>query len=432
MIQSCGSNLRSLLDRPDAMPPAATEPVPVVFQIEPVRPGPAEPWGGFKARVADRLGHRADLLRDRIGIGAALELYAGNALALELTKAQLAEVAADPRIAIAFAELDPVLPVACGTDVLAEIDPHAFRATHDALTGAGVRVAVLDTGIDRRHPALTVAHSVQTAGEPVDVPGRHGTHCAGIIASGDPGRPGVAPGVTLINVKVLRANGNGRHTGIVAGIDRALDLSADILSISLGFNHLPVDVPGGHGWTCADGRCPLCTAVDNAALEGALVVAAAGNEHRRSAQARERGWSASTEISCPGQARGALTVGAVHSGTGVPAAFSSRGPTAFGLAKPDLAAPGVDVRSTVPVPGSSGGAPSPAHFEAMSGTSMAASVVAGAGALLIEAARRAGAPDDDAAIRRRLLADCVEPIGWPAEAVGAGRLRLHRPPRDPR
>lgn len=430
MIETTGSNLRTLLDAPGAAPAAPAEPVPVVFQIEPVRPGPAESWSGFKSRVADRLGRQVDLLRDRIGIGAALELYAGNSLALELTRGQLAEVAVDPRITIAFAELDPVLAVVCGTDVPAEIDAPAFRTANDELSGAGVRVAVLDTGVDRRHPALTVAHSVQTAGESTDVPGRHGTHCAGVIASTDPACPGVAPGVVLIDVKVLRANGNGRHTGIVAGIDRALDLSADILSISLGFNQLPVDVPGGHGWTCADGRCPLCTAVDNAVLEGVLVIAAAGNEHRRGTQARVRGWSGGTEISCPGQARGALTVGAVHPGAGGPAAFSSRGPTAFGLAKPELAAPGVDVRSTVPVPVPAAGAPAAGPFEAMSGTSMAASAVAGAAALLIEAARRAGAPDDAAAIRRRLLADCVEPIGWPAEAVGAGRLRLPRPPPE--
>jgi subtilisin family serine protease len=345
---------------------------------------------------------------------------------LELTSGQVAEVAADPRITIAFAELDPTVPVAAPDDPLGDIDALGFRAGGGGPTGAGVRVAVLDTGIDLRHPALTVAHSVQTAGESVDVPGRHGTHCAGIIASSDPALPGVAPGVALINVKVLRANGDGRHTGIVAGIDRALDLSADILSISLGFNHLPVEVPGGHGWTCPDGRCPLCTAVDNAVLEGALVVAAAGNEHRRSALARARGSSGDTEISCPGQARGSITVGAVHPTTGAPHALSSRGPTAFGLAKPELAAPGVDVRSTVPAPREvAGSAPGP--FGAMSGTSMAASVVAGACALLIEDARRAGIADDAAAIRRRLLADCVDAVDWPAEAVGAGRLRLRRP-----
>lgn len=425
MIESRGAMLQALLDAPGT----PNGPVPVVLQIEPVRPGPHEPWMRFKDRVGDRLGRQIELLRRRVGIRAVRELYAGNSLALTLTTGELGAVEVDPGIRIAFAELDPVLPVTCATGVLDDIGAAGFRAAGGGLTGSGVRVAVLDTGVDRHHPALTVAAGVQTCGESVDIPGRHGTHCAGIIASSDPEVPGVAPGVDLIDVKVLRANGNGRHTGITAGIDRALDLAADILSISLGFNHLPVEVSGGHGWTCADGRCPLCTAVDNAVLEGALVVAAAGNERERAERARARGLWLDTELGCPGQARGALTVGAVHGGTGVPAAFSSRGPTAYDLAKPDLAGPGVDVWSTVPAPRDQAGraqlaAPPSAFVGMTSGTSMAASVVAGACALLIESARRAGARDDPAAIRRRLLAESVEPVGWPGDVVGAGRLRF--------
>ncbi|HEY5879306.1 MAG TPA: S8 family serine peptidase [Nakamurella sp.] len=292
---------------------------------------------------------------------------------------------------------------------------------------------MLDTGIDRRHPALTVTHSVETCGESVDVPGGHGTHCAGIIASTDPTAPGIAPGVDLIDVKVLRANGTGRHTAITAGVDRALDLSADILSISLGFNHLPVTVAGGHGWTCVDGGCPLCTAVDNAVLEGALVVVAAGNEHQRCERARAAGdgLAYDTELTCPGQARGALTVGAVHQATHAPAVFSSKGPTAYDVAKPDLVAPGVDVRSTIPLRRDATGravpGPPPLLFGVRSGTSTAAPAVAAACALLVESARRTGAPDDPGSIRRRLLDTCVERIGGPANVVGAGRLRLSWP-----
>ena len=457
MIDSLGSMVLALLDDPAAGP----EPeLPVVLQIDPMSPGADESWAHFKERVGGRLGTQTDLLRGRIGVGDVRELYAGNALAATLTAEQVTAVMDDPDIAIAFAELDPLLPVVLMNDVVGEVGAAAFRTAGGGsagagLTGAGVTVAVLDTGIDRRHPALTVAHSVETCGESVDVPGGHGTHCAGIIASSDPVAPGIAPGVDLIDVKVLRANGTGRHTAITAGVDRALDLSADILSISLGFNHLPVTVAGGHGWTCVDGACPLCTAVDNAVLEGALVVVAAGNEHQRCERARAAGdgQAFDTELTCPGQARGALTVGAVHKVTHAPAAFSSNGPTAYAhpsrrgrpapvgpeslvfddvlynLDKPDLCAPGVDVLSAIPVPRQASGTPMPGAppsllFGVKSGTSVAAPVVAGACALLIESARRAGAPDDPVSIRRRLLDTCVERIAGPIEVVGAGRLRL--------
>ena len=432
VIDSLGSMVLALLDGP----PVGPEPeLPVVLQIDPLSPGADESWAHFKDRVGGRLGRQTDLLRDRIGVGDVRELYAGNALAATLTAGQVTAVMDDPDIAIAFAELDPLLPVVLMNEVVGDVEAAGFRMagselTGGGLTGAGVTVAVLDTGIDRRHPALTVAHSVETCGESSDIPGGHGTHCAGIIASTDPAAPGIAPGVNLIDVKVLRANGTGRHTAITAGVDRALDLSADILSISLGFNHLPVRVAGGHGWTCVDGACPLCTAVDNAALEGALVVVAAGNEHQRCERARAAGdgLAYDTELTCPGQARGALTVGAVHKATRAPAVFSSNGPTAYDMAKPDLVAPGVDVRSTIPGPRDATGravpgAP-PLLFGVRSGTSAAAPVVAGACALLIESARRSGNADDPGSIRRRLLDTCVERIGGPANVVGAGRLRL--------
>lgn len=425
MIESLGSMMLTALDEAG---PGADPELPVVLQIDALSPGADESWGHFKDRVGDRLGRQTDLLRDRIGVGDVRELYAGNALAASLTTEQLAAVIDDPQIAILFADLDPVLPVVLMHEVHELVGAPAFRRSGGGLTGAGVSVAVLDTGIDRRHPALTVAHSIQTCDESVDIPGHHGTHCAGIITSTDPRAPGIAPGVDLIDVKVLRANGTGRHTDITAGVDRALDRAADILSISLGFNHLPISVPGGHGWTCVDGACPLCTAVDNAVLEGALVVVAAGNEHQRCEGVRSAGQGLvyDTELSCPGQARGALTVGATHKATHAPARFSSNGPTAYDSGKPDLVAPGVDVRSTVPLPpaGPGGSAVAPPPFGMKSGTSVAAPVVAGACALLIESARRTGAPDDPAAIRRILLDTCVERIGGPANVVGAGRLRL--------
>ena len=235
----------------------------------------------------------------------------------------------------------------------------------------------------------------------------------------------------LIDVKVLRANGSGRHTWIGRGVDEALDLGADILSMSLGFDLSPTSFEGGHGWSCPDGACPLCLAVDNAVAEGALVVAAAGNEHARCQQARMGGSGLmyDTELICPGQAVGALTVGSHHKKTHAPAWSSSSGPTAFGTAKPDLCAPGVEVLSTIPLPRDAAGvADRNAHrglqFGVISGTSMATPAVAGACACSSRPPARAGQPDDPATIRALLLAQHIEPLGGPGNVFGAGRLRM--------
>ena len=268
-----------------------------------------------------------------------------------------------------------------------------------------------------------------TCDEPAGVPGAHGTHCAGIVASQDPLVRGIAPGVTLVDIKVLRSNGSGRSTFIIAGIDSALDLGADVLSMSLGFNHLPAS-HGGHGWSCPDSTCPLCLAVDNATAEGAVVVVAAGNEHERCQQLRAggNGLLYDTELGCPGQASRAITVAAHHKMTFAPANFSSSGPSAGGNPKPDLSAPGVSIMSTIPLPRDSNGNPLAGttpeqRFAAMSGTSMATPIVAGTCALLIEQARQAGQPDDPAAIRGSLLA-LVQDVGGPTNVVGPGRLKL--------
>jgi serine protease AprX len=416
---------------PELRAAADPEPlIPVVLQVSRLRPEGREDWPRFKNRVGNRLGEVTDELYAQVGVDEVVPLYAGNALGTAMTAEQLALVAEHPDIIVEFADLDPLLPVVALDGVAADIELHAFTAVGHR-TGAGVKVAVLDSGIDAEHPALGVSHQVETCGEENSVPGAHGTHCAGILASRDSVLSGVAPGVELIDVKVLRANGTGRHTWISQGVDAALDLGAHVLSMSLGFNHLPATFSGGHGWSCPDGACPLCLAADNAVAEGALVVAAAGNEHERCQQARMGGAGLiyDTEIACPGQAASALTVGSHHKKTHAPAWSSSSGPTAYGSAKPDLCAPGVDVLSTIPLPRDGKGvADRNAHrslqFGVMSGTSMATPAVAGACALLIEASLAGGLPADPAAIRRLLLAQHVQPVGGPANVVGAGRLRL--------
>src|SRR5205085_1777224 len=105
------------------------------------------------------------------------------AAALDIGLAAELFVPAAPELRAA-ADPVPLLPVVAMDEVVADIGLPAFTAA-GVRTGAGVKVAVLDSGIDAAHPALAVAHQVETCGEPTAVPGAHGTHCAGILASRD-------------------------------------------------------------------------------------------------------------------------------------------------------------------------------------------------------------------------------------------------------
>ena len=307
-------------------------------------------------------------------------------------------------------------------DVVVEIGLASTFKAPWKLSGHGATVAVLDSGVDVSHPFLNVADAVSTCPESIEVPGRHGTHCAGIIASQNGEHPGLAPSVRLLDIKVADADGITSPGWLAQGIDEALDRGADILSISFGLNRFPRTSPGGHGWICTDGYCVLCRAVDYATDCGTLVVAAAGNGHLRAQALRRAGLDlpAGTELLCPGQARGALTVGALDKAPFARHLYplSSRGPASHGGLKPDLVAPGVDVIST---------APSPGLFGYGSGTSVAAAVVSGALALLVEKRRAQGLHCSPAEIRAELLHQYVRPLeSIGSDAAGAGMLDLSR------
>lgn len=265
--------------------------------------------------------------------------------------------------------------------------------------GGGVVVAVIDTGVDYRHPALGggIGPGFRVVGgydfinndaDPMDDQG-HGTHVAGIVGASSATLVGVAPEATLLAYKVLDGTGRGEFSGVVAAIDRALDPdgngdpsdAADVINLSLGGYGTPDD--------------PVALAVENAIAHGVVVVAAAGNAGDY------------YTIGSPACAPHAITVGASELG-GALAFFTSRGPnTHLYTIKPEVIAPGVNIVSAMHGGGQ----------QALSGTSMAAPHVAGAAALLL-AVHPEWTPSD---VKSALVTTAVD-LQVEAMAQGAGRI----------
>ncbi|MFF8954215.1 S8 family serine peptidase [Streptomyces sp. NPDC014894] len=233
--------------------------------------------------------------------------------------------------------------------------------------GKGVKIAVLDTGVDDTHPDLKdqVIGAANFTSSP-DTKDRygHGTHVASIAAgtgvkSGK--HKGVAPEAKVLSGKVLNDYGSGDDSGIIAGIDWAVAQGADVINMSLGGMDTPeVD--------------PLEAHVNKVTAEkGVLFAISSGND----------GPGAGT-VGSPGSADSALTVGAVDDKNKL-ADFSSIGPrVGDGAIKPDVTAPGVDTTAASAkdslIAGQVG--EKPAGYLTISGTSMAAPHAAGAAALL--------------------------------------------------
>ena len=266
--------------------------------------------------------------------------------------------------------------------------------------GQGVRIGIIDSGIDPDHPYFAPAGYTMPAGFPrgqqrfttakvivarafppksgarapsvklafSDDDSSHGTHVAGIAAgnadtpTGGDGRvSGVAPRAYLGNYKVFVETDSGltpnaNSSAIVAAIEAAVADGMNVINFSGGEPEIEPR------------RDIVALALDAAAAAGVVPVIAAGNDYND---------FGAGSVSSPGNSEGAITVGAVEIGGSptrrIHADFSSVGPTTISLRlKPDVAAPGVDVLSSI-----SGGG-----WTALSGTSMAAPHVAGAAALL--------------------------------------------------
>ncbi|MFF1706908.1 S8 family serine peptidase [Streptomyces sp. NPDC058252] len=274
--------------------------------------------------------------------------------------------------------------------------PKAWEA---GLTGKGVTVAVLDTGVDTGHPDLAGRVSETRSfidGQEVADRNGHGTHVTSTVggsgAASDGRERGVAPGATLAVGKVLSDQGSGSESQIIAGMEwAARDVHAKVISMSLGSTEP------------SDGTDPMAEAVDTLSREtGALFVVAAGNT------------GAPSSIGSPGAADSALTVGAVDSADQA-AYFTSAGPRYGDNAlKPDLAAPGVDILAA-----RSGLVGGSGYYTSMSGTSMATPHVAGVAALLAEEhSDWTGAQLKDA------LMSTSKQLDSSAYVLGAGRVSV--------
>lgn len=278
-------------------------------------------------------------------------------------------------------------------------------------TGKGIVVATIDTGItthrDLIYPnkkILGFKDILKNKTKPYDDNG-HGTHIAGIICgSGISSRGkyrGVAPDANIVAVKALDQEGNGKISDILSAIQWVIyskDIyNTKILNLSLG--------------TTAQYRersDPLVKAANSAIDHGLIVIAAVGNNGPKQ-----------RTILSPASSRRVISVGAIDDKRTIDttddtiASFSSRGPTKDRIAKPDLLAPGVNITSC--------SSKDYTGYSALSGTSMAAPVVSGAVALLLEKI-----PNITHSEVKRMLTQNCNKLGLSKIEEGAGVINLSK------
>ncbi len=275
----------------------------------------------------------------------------------------------------------------------------ALGVDRTRFTGRGIKVAVLDTGLDfnhpdfLNHPGVNRAQSRSFVAEaPTAQDGHgHGTHCVGIVAG--PAQPsqqpryGVAPDAEIYVGKVLDDSGRGIDGDILAGLQWAITSGCDLVSMSLG---APV----------AKGQAPSRVfeqAASRALDRGCLIMAAAGNDSRRPQLV--------APVSHPANCRSILAVAAVDRALQV--AWFSNGSINKDGGAVDIAGPGVDCKSAWPIP---------TQYKVESGTSMATPHVAGIAALIAEA--EAGARG--ARLYMQLLQSRGGRSGGASDDVGVG------------
>jgi subtilisin family serine protease len=310
-----------------------------------------------------------------------------NAVDVALATAESLDVVAiePPSYAKALETTPPPEPSDPDVDKQWALVAFPFSTVWQCGLGAGITVAVVDSGVQANHPdlagrvragAAVVNGAVQSGAGGTDVNG-HGTHVAGIIGAGlnGVGVVGVAPQVTILPVRVLDANGVGPNSAIGKGITWAVDHGAKVINVSIGSDTKSASVT---------------TAVGYAVDHGVVVVAAAGNG---GPTGNPRYPAALPEV---------IAVGALGQ-SGDVASYSTNGDYV------DVVAPGSNIYSTKP----------PSTWGLNTGTSMASPHVAALAALIIDA-RGSVSPGN---MLRRLTSTATDagPAGFDP-AYGWGRI----------
>ncbi len=373
---------------PDLRGKHSADPVDVIVQFK------APP----NQRTKDKVARHGGLIKQ--------DLEPVNGVLASLPESRATELANDPDVAY----VSPDRPVVSKMNnaAVAVLANYAWSLGFD---GTGVAVAVVDSGIhgvDDLKDAQghsRIAYKASTLGGNGDDQYGHGTHVAGIIGGSgkDSSCPtcdvtirGIAPNVNLIDFHALDQNGQGSDSSVISAINQAVQLKSTynirVLNLSLG---RPVYE--------SYAQDPLCKAVEAAWKAGIVVVVAAGNDGRDNSA----GTNGYGTITAPGNDPYVITVGAMNTkGTpdradDVMTSYSSKGPTAIDhIVKPDLVAPGNRIVSL-----QTGGylqhnfpnnRPWVSYYQTgnsnkfsdkyfiLSGTSMAAAVVSGGAALLIQ------------------------------------------------
>jgi subtilisin family serine protease len=273
---------------------------------------------------------------------------------------------------------------------------HATRASFTPCTGAGIKIALLDTGFQPPHPDFKsrqiVGQSFVPSEDPMDRVG-HGTHCGalacGPLVPAQYPRYGIAGGAQMWVLKVLGNFAATKTEWLMAGIEMAIQHRCEIVCLPLG---QPVrwGVPYAVHWEFLAQR---------ALASGVLLMAAAGDESRRSRNVR---WPPDSPANCPS----IVAVGAVDAQMRV--ADFSNGGVSQGASGVDLVAPGVDIFSAYLAPTS---------YRLLSGTSQAVALAAGIAALHAE---KTGLRGD--ALRAELKRT-AKPLPLDAADVGAGLVQ---------
>jgi serine protease AprX len=346
---------------------------------------------------------RQEARAKRLGAHLKARLGSVNGIAVTIPISALPALAADEEVDSIHLD-HPLKGMDATTNAVVNV-PAAWKA---GLNGAGIGVAVIDSGINDSHPDLwdaKVTHSrvvyhqdftgtatTNSSGAKYDLYG-HGTHVAGIVGgdgylSGG-SYSGVAPDVNLVDLRALDENGNGSDSTVIAAIQEAISLQNT-------YNIQVINLSLGRGIAEGYSQDPLCQAVESAWKAGIVVVVAAGNYGRVSIDGSD-GYGT---ITAPGNDPYVITVGAMNS-TGsssqsaqIMTTYTSKGPTTYDyVVKPDIMAPGNGVVS-LSAPGATLEADYPAQlvdgnngqpdYFTLSGTSMATPVVSGAAALLLQ------------------------------------------------